>query len=465
MITLRLLLTFLPLGMIAAPLQGQDYSVYEFSKLPVKVVNCVAVDFQDNKWIATEQGLYYLVGDVLQLRLPPAAKTLATNYITIDEEGRKWIGTYNSQVYCLANNDWKYFTFREFGDNVVSGVDIDNNQNLWVALYEKGIVKQDKNGQNTFYDPENSNLGSSRVFALFADKNNNVWAGTEKGLYVLENEGKKWRKEKPNGQINAIAEYDGALWITMLTNEKTEFWKYENFDTWKPIALPEAINKDRIKEIAFDATGKCWLAASKVACLDKGNWTVYGKEQGFSSEAALDIAADLKGDVWVGTEGKGLFKISQVQAKVVQQPNEPQLDEPKLKTDKEKALSLADISTVSNQLLNKSIKLNIAFEQSKAVLTPASLGELDKLGKLLNENPTLSLEIAGHTDNIGNPMANQRLSEERSLAVKNYLVQQGKIKPERITHIGYGGTKPIADNRNEKTRPFNRRVEIMLSKK
>jgi outer membrane protein OmpA-like peptidoglycan-associated protein len=463
--TLNFFLQTLAMNLLfSATVFCQDYRVYEFSKLPVKVVNCVAVDFQNTKWIATEQGIYTLSGDNLQLRLPPDTKTLATNVVTIDEEGRKWIGTYNSQVYCLTgNNDWKYLTFRDFGDNVVSGLDIDNKQNLWVALYEKGIVRQDSKGENTFYDTENSNLGSTRIFALFADKSNNIWAGTEKGLYCFESEGKKWKKEKPDGQINAIAEYDGALWITMLTNEGTEFWKYENFKNWQQQALPAEIAKDRIKEIAFDAEGKCWLAASKIACLAQGNWLFYGKEQGFLSEAALDIATDLKGDIWVGTEGKGLFKVSKEKAQVVAQINEPLFAEPELANNK--PLSLADLSKITNQVLNKSIKLNIAFEQSKAVLTPSSLAELDKLAKLLAENSALLLEIAGHTDNIGNPVANQRLSEERSHAVKTYLVMQQKIKAERIFCVGYGGTKPIADNRNEKTRPFNRRVEIVLYKK
>jgi outer membrane protein OmpA-like peptidoglycan-associated protein len=446
---------------------GQDYRVYEFSKLPVKVVNCVAVDFQNTKWIATEQGIYSLAEDNLLLKLPPATKTLATSFVTIDEENKKWIGTYNSQVYCLnTQNNWKYITFRDFGDNVVSGIDIDSKQNLWVALYEKGIVKQDLNGQNTFYDPDNSNLGSNRVFALFVDKHDKTWAGTEKGLYCLENGGKKWKREKPDGQINAIAEYDGALWITMLTNEKTEFWKYNNFENWQAINLPEEINKDRIKEIAFDADGRCWLAASRVACLDKGSWQLYGKEQGFLSEAALDIAADLQGEVWIGTEGKGLFKVSKTQAKVITQVNEPLIDEPNLKNNKTvEQVNLAEVTKVTPNLLNKNIKLNIAFEQSKAILTASSLAELDKLAKLLVENPTVFVEIAGHTDNIGNPVANQRLSEERSNAVKTYLVNQAKIKPERITCVGYGGTRPLADNKNEKTRPFNRRVEIMLLKK
>ena len=442
---------------------SQDYRVDAYTKLPVKVVNCVAIDFQNTKWIATESGVYSLAGDNLQLQMPTDVKAMATNIVFIDEIGNKWIGTYNAQVYCLTTNkQWQYYTFKDFGDFVVSGLALDSEQNMWVALYENAIVKQDSKGQRTIFTPENSNLESNRIFALFVDKHDGVWAGTEKGLFFLEKGEKKWKQEKLKGQINAIAEYDGSLWVTMLTNENTEFWKYDKFKDWKQVPLPVEISKDRIKEIAFDVEGKCWLAASKIACLDKGKWNIYGKEQGFSSEAALDVATDLQGQVWVGTEGKGLFTVGQQHAQVVEQKNEPILAEPNLNTNK--IVNLADISTITDNILNKNIKLNIAFEQSKAILTISSLLELDKLAKLLKENAGYQIEIAGHTDNIGNPVANQKLSEERSEAVKNYLILQ-KVQAERVKTVGYGGSKPITDNKNEKTRPFNRRVEIVLMKK
>lgn len=442
---------------------SQDYHVYEYNKLPVKVVNCVAIDFQDNKWIATEQGLYALQGDNLQIKLPPNTKSLATNIVKIDEASNKWIGTYNSEVYCLNSaGTWINHNFKDIGDAVVSGLDVDSEQNIWVALYENTLVKQAKNGERTTFNPSNSNIESNRIFALFVDKHDAVWVGTDKGLFHLEKNGKKWKKDKLDGQINAIVEYNGALWITMIHNDGTQFWRYENFETWRQVPLPTEIAKDRIKEIAFDSRGHCWLAASHIAHLEGEKWTVFGKEQGFTSEAALDVATDMQGQVWVGTEGKGLFRVGMYVAQVVKNPNEVIMEEPEFKTTK--PLNLADITTLTDNILNKPIKLNITFEQSKAILTENSLVELDKLVKLLQQKPNFQLEIAGHTDNIGNPIANQRLSEERSKAVKEYLVNK-KIAADRIKTVGYGGTRPIMDNRNEKTRPFNRRVEMVLFKK
>ncbi len=106
---------------------------------------------------------------------------------------------------------------------------------------------------------------------------------------------------------------------------------------------------------------------------------------------------------------------------------------------------------------------NIFFVQSKAEILPDSEPELERLLKLLNENPTLEVELGGHTDNQGSSSANLRLSEARALAVMNYLIEHG-ISKKRLRHKGYGGTRPIASNASPETRRKNRRVEIKILK-
>jgi outer membrane protein OmpA-like peptidoglycan-associated protein len=106
---------------------------------------------------------------------------------------------------------------------------------------------------------------------------------------------------------------------------------------------------------------------------------------------------------------------------------------------------------------------NIFFVQSKAEILPESQPELERLLKLLNENATLEIELGGHTDNQGSSAANLKLSEERALAIMNYLLENG-INKKRLTSKGYGGTKPIASNASADTRQKNRRVEITIMK-
>ncbi|WP_333820139.1 OmpA family protein [Ohtaekwangia sp.] len=114
--------------------------------------------------------------------------------------------------------------------------------------------------------------------------------------------------------------------------------------------------------------------------------------------------------------------------------------------------------------VGKTITLNnVFFIQSKADLMPESYPEMERLVKLMMDNPVIHIELAGHTDNVGNPALNKELSEKRVETIKNYLVSKG-IAANRITGKGYGGTKPIASNASEETKKLNRRVEFTIVK-
>ncbi|HEX2536472.1 MAG TPA: OmpA family protein [Chitinophagaceae bacterium] len=112
--------------------------------------------------------------------------------------------------------------------------------------------------------------------------------------------------------------------------------------------------------------------------------------------------------------------------------------------------------------LNASVVLrNIFFDFNKAELKPESQSELDRVVQLLQDNPTVKIQIEGHTDNIGNAADNGKLSESRAKAVVAYLTGKG-IGAGRLTFIGYGATKPIADNATEEGRAQNRRTGLKV---
>lgn len=104
---------------------------------------------------------------------------------------------------------------------------------------------------------------------------------------------------------------------------------------------------------------------------------------------------------------------------------------------------------------------NIQFEINAFKLLPISLIELDKLLQVLTENPSLKVEVSGHTDNIGKPDENIKLSTNRAKAVVDYLVGKN-ISASRLTYKGYGSSKPVAENTTEKGRAKNRRTEFMI---
>ena len=104
---------------------------------------------------------------------------------------------------------------------------------------------------------------------------------------------------------------------------------------------------------------------------------------------------------------------------------------------------------------------NVFFETASATLLPQSTNELDRLAELLKGQPELRVEIAGHTDAVGEADYNQRLSEDRAGAVRTYLIGQG-VAEDRVTARGYGEQRPIADNDSETGRAGNRRVTFRL---
>jgi outer membrane protein OmpA-like peptidoglycan-associated protein len=112
--------------------------------------------------------------------------------------------------------------------------------------------------------------------------------------------------------------------------------------------------------------------------------------------------------------------------------------------------------------VNASIILkNIFFETNKFQLDPKSQAELDKIVQLLNDNPTLKIEISGYTDNVGKPPDNLSLSNNRAKSVVSYLIGKG-IVSQRLVAKGYGETKPVADNATEEGKARNRRTELRV---
>lgn len=109
----------------------------------------------------------------------------------------------------------------------------------------------------------------------------------------------------------------------------------------------------------------------------------------------------------------------------------------------------------------KTVLRNVFFATDSYELLGESSAELDRLVQLLTENPTLRVEIGGHTDNVGTAAYNQNLSEQRAKSVVSYLVEHG-IDGSRLTFKGYGFSEPIASNDTEAGRARNRRTEIKV---
>lgn len=104
---------------------------------------------------------------------------------------------------------------------------------------------------------------------------------------------------------------------------------------------------------------------------------------------------------------------------------------------------------------------NIFFETDSYVLKPESKVELNKLVDFLQKNPTISIMIMGHTDDVGDDAYNLTLSNNRAKSVVEYLISNN-IQQNRLQYKGYGETKPLVPNDSDKNRSINRRTEFMI---
>ena len=124
-----------------------------------------------------------------------------------------------------------------------------------------------------------------------------------------------------------------------------------------------------------------------------------------------------------------------------------------------KEISLDPIVKIEKGLVFKF--KNVNFNTGTADLTPEALIILNMVSNILNENPKLTIDISGHTDNVGKPTANLDLSNRRAHSVMTYLLSKG-AKPEQMKAFGFGQTKPITTNRTVVGKAENRRVEFKV---
>ena len=138
--------------------------------------------------------------------------------------------------------------------------------------------------------------------------------------------------------------------------------------------------------------------------------------------------------------------------------------------DSEKAAMRAQLSEQLNKVLDTRDSArglivsmsDVLFDTGKYSLKPGAREKLAKVAGILIAYPSLNIEVGGYTDNVGGDEMNQKLSENRAGAVRDYLVEQG-VDAKSVTAKGFGNTSPVASNDNASGRQVNRRVELVVS--
>ncbi|MFN4292192.1 MAG: OmpA family protein [Permianibacter sp.] len=105
-----------------------------------------------------------------------------------------------------------------------------------------------------------------------------------------------------------------------------------------------------------------------------------------------------------------------------------------------------------------SIKMNVLFETARTDIKPESAAEIKRVADFMNDYPTTKVVIEGHTDSVGSNELNKALSERRAKAVADALVRDYGVDAGRVSSVGYGEERPLADNSTAEGRAQNRRV-------
>jgi outer membrane protein OmpA-like peptidoglycan-associated protein len=129
--------------------------------------------------------------------------------------------------------------------------------------------------------------------------------------------------------------------------------------------------------------------------------------------------------------------------------------------EKEAMTQLVKANKLMEEMNNHGfITLYINFDTNESKIKPDAKPALAEVAKMLGSTPELKVRIEGHTDNVGDPESNKKLSMDRASSVMRYLTYEG-VGADRMIAVGLGQEKPIADNKNDAGRALNRRVEIV----
>lgn len=317
---------------------------------------------------------------------------------------------------------------------------------------------------------------------VFTSRANKALEGGQLDLYMLVEKTFKVnvtgtvlneKTQEPVANANVKVTLPGAEPITLSTdrsgNFKTQF--KETLDYSLNTTAAGFIPKDqkfKLPELLADTTVHIEVLLKPVpkALLLTGN--IYDKKT--DQLIAAKVEATLKGD---------RSKISMNAAKGSYEKEIPKLGWYILSASAEGYLTATDSVHADQEDLTPFVKdlylapievgvtvrlKNIYFDFDKTTLKKESYTELNKVVEFLNQNPSVEIEIAGHTDSKGSDDYNANLSQGRSQAVVDYLISQG-INDYRLSAHGYGESKPIDTNDTDEGRANNRRVEFTVMKK
>jgi len=402
-------------------------------------------------------------GDIFESRLNGYEWTKPVNM------GKPINSKYHETSACLSNDEKTLYFVSDKPEGSYGGKDI----------YKSELQKNGKWGEpvnlgpviNTQYDEDGVFLHADGKTLYFGSKGHETMGGYDIFKSVWNDSAQTWSKPENIGY--PINTPDDDVFFVMSASGKHGYYASVKTGGYgeKDIYMIDFSGETSAGGNLIASTGSM---ASEPPCIIVANLTllkglVQDAETGKPVLASVEIVDNAKNktiSTFESNAGTGKYLISLPSGKnygIVVKANgylfhSENFDIPSMQDYQEvtKDILLDKLEVGKKMVLN-----NIFYDFDKATLRSASIAELERLVALLNEKPSLKVEIASHTDNRGAPVYNQTLSEARAKAVVDYLVEHG-IKKSRLEFKGYGMTDPVANNESSDGRQLNRRTEFKI---
>lgn len=366
------------------------------SQVPFSRINCLAIDKNNIKWLGTDNGFASFSGDSIssadkwQLYDDPNSSDTIfrkVSAITIDINGHKWLATYHDydKNTALVELDRKGEFVRQYPlpnagkkDMFINGITSDRYERKWVATEKAGVWVLDERNQWTNYQYEDiEQLRSNSIQSIAMDKGGMIWIGTDKGLCSVNDE-LYWEIYDVRDFVSSIATDRHYHVCLSIIDRKDRQKLYCDTDDFIEAEKRSRKNRFFFNDMTMDDKGVVWMAGNGLAKHEKGKRTLYNAENSnFYAQEATCLASDTKGDLWIGTIGKGLFKyiLPQNQKQITSPPAEKAVTFALIKPLKSQYLKTnRSVNTIPNVHLFKIPKLDFPFDfdvDERVLLHPA----------------------------------------------------------------------------------------------
>ena len=287
----------------------------------------------------------------------------------------------------------------------------------------------------TLYFASNGHIGMGGFDIFYSRKlNDTTWTMPTNIGYPINTSGE---------EMNLIVGAGGKMAI--FSSDKLEGYGGQDLYSFELYQEAQPIATTYMKGTVFDEKSKQPLAADfRIIDLENENEVVSATADPVTGSFLISLPVNKNYALNVSMDGY-LFHSENIEL-LSGTPEEPFL----------KNVGMKQLSVGETVVLK-----NVFFETNKYDLKDESRVELMKLHSFMQNNPAVSIEISGHTDNVGNDNDNQILSENRAQAIYNFLIENG-IEADRLSYKGYGETQPIDTNDTEEGRANNRRSEFKI---